>query len=129
MWMYSLTWTVRKVRPSRNVATMPAFRPNRLPRLIDVSAQWMVSDEESRMAVLTPATASGNFVPGAGHGLWLTIRMKKYAVKNAPKIITSDMMNSSIPSVGASTREDRFAGGGPGCSAWAIEAGSMANPR
>ncbi len=48
-------------------------------------------------------------VPCAGHGLWLTIRMKKYAVKKAPKIITSDMMKSSIPSVGACTREDWWA--------------------
>ena len=31
--------------------------------------------------------------------------MKKYAVKNAPKIITSEMMKSIIPSVGALTRE------------------------
>jgi hypothetical protein len=34
------------------------------------------------------------------------------------------MMKSSIPSVGAWTREERCAGGGPWCS-WAIEAASM----
>ena len=67
----------------------------------------------------------GELVPAAGHGLWLTIRMKKYAVKNAPKIITSDMMKSSMPSVGAWTREERCAGGGPWCSSWAIEAASI----
>jgi hypothetical protein len=39
--------------------------------------------------------------------------MKKYAVKNAPKIITSEMMKSSIPRVGAWTREERCASGGP----------------
>jgi hypothetical protein len=39
--------------------------------------------------------------------------MKKYAVKKAPKIITSEMMKSSIPRTGASTREERWAGGGP----------------
>ena len=75
-----------------------------------------------------PATASGSSVPWAGHGLWVTIRMKKYAVKKAPKIITSEMMKSSIPSVGASTREERCAGGGPWCSAWAIDAASIASP-
>ena len=52
--------------------------------------------------------------------------MKKYAVKKAPKIIISEMMNSSIPSVGASTREERCAAGGPWCSAWATDAASKA---
>jgi hypothetical protein len=43
--------------------------------------------------------------------------MKKYAVKKAPKTITSEMMKSNIPSSRESTRELRFAGGGPcGCS-------------
>ena len=55
--------------------------------------------------------------------------MKKYAVKNAPKIITSEMMKSSIPSVAGSTREERWAGGGPWCSAWAIEAASIGSPK
>ena len=124
MWTYSLICTVRNVRPSRNVDSIPACRPKRLPFLTDVSAQWIVSDDDSRIAVLIPATASGSSLPWAGQGLWLTIRMKKYAVKKAPKIITSDMMKSSIPSVGASTREERCAGGGPWCSAWAIDAAS-----
>src|ERR1035438_6178709 len=35
------------------------------------------------------------------------------------------MMNSSIPSVGACTREERWAGGGPWCSTWAIDAASI----
>src|SRR5436305_2651619 len=126
MWMYSLICTVRNVRPSRKVATMPAFRPKRLPFLIDVSAQWIVSEEESRIAVFTPATSSGSLVPCAGQGSCVTTRMKKYAVKNAPKIITSDMMKSSIPSVGASTREERCAGGGPWCS-WVTAAASTAS--
>src|SRR5664279_6594473 len=107
---------------------MPALMPKRLPRLIEVSAQWSVSDEDSRIAVLTPATDSGSSVPAVGHGLWLTTPMKKYAVKNAPKIITSETMNSSIPSVGAWTREDWCACGGPWwdpVSAWAIEAASI----
>ena len=34
-------------------------------------------------------------------------------MKKAPKTITSLMMNSSIPSSWGSTRELRFAGGGP----------------
>src|SRR2546421_12579007 len=123
--MYSLPWMNRKVRPRQKVDTMPAFKPKRLPFRTDTSAQCSVSDEESRISVLTPATASGTVVPGAGQGSWVTIRMKKYAVKKAPKIITSDMMKRNIPSVGASTREDRCAGGGPWCSVWAIEAASM----
>jgi hypothetical protein len=39
-------------------------------------------------------------------------------VKNAPKSIVSDAMKRSIPRVAGSTRELRFAGGGPWC-AWA----------
>jgi hypothetical protein len=45
-----------------------------------------------------------------------TTRIKKYAVKNAPKSIASDAMNKNIPSTGGSKRELRFAGGGPWCS-------------
>ena len=41
-------------------------------------------------------------------------------MKKAPKTITSEMMNSSIPSSWGSTRELRFAGGGPWWwSSWA----------
>ena len=58
-----------------------------------------------------------------------TTRMKKYAVKNAPKIITSEMMKSIIPSVGALTRELWCAGGGPWGSACAIDAASNLAPR
>jgi hypothetical protein len=75
--MYSLICTQRKVRPSRNVDNIPALSPKRLPFLTETRAQWIVSEDESRIAVLTPATASGSLVPGAGHGLWLTTRMKK----------------------------------------------------
>ena len=60
-----------------NVEAMPARSPNRLPFFTEVSAQWSVSEDDSRISVLTPATASGTAVPSAGHGLWLTIRMKK----------------------------------------------------
>ena len=42
--------------------------------------------------------------------------MKKYAVKKAPKIMISEMMKSSIPSVGGSTREEWLASIGPWCS-------------
>ena len=42
---------------------MPAFRPKRLPFLIDVSAQCIVTEDESRIAVLTPATATGSLWP------------------------------------------------------------------
>ena len=50
------------------VVRMPAFRPKRFPRLIAVSAQWTVNEEDTRIAVLTPATATGSLVPGSGHG-------------------------------------------------------------
>src|SRR5947209_8104936 len=123
--MYSLIWMNRKASPRQKVATIPALRPKRFPFRTDTSAQCKVRDEDSRIAVFTPATASGTDVPGAGHGSGFTTRMKKYAVKNAPKIMISDMMKRSIPSVGASTREERCAGGGPWCSAWAIDAASM----
>jgi len=53
---------------------MPAFRPKRLPFLIDVSAQWIVSEDESRIAVLNPATTFGSSVPWAGHGSLLYSR-------------------------------------------------------
>ena len=95
--MYSLIWTNRNVRPSANVDTIPAFSPNRLPFRTDMSAQCSVSDEDRRMAVFMPATASGTAVPGAGHGSGFTMRMKKYAVKNAPKIMISEMMKSAHP--------------------------------
>ena len=57
---------------------MPAFRPARLPFLIDVCAQCIVSDELSRIAVLTPATATGSSKSSNGnHGSPFTTRMKK----------------------------------------------------
>ena len=77
MWTYSLIWMKRNVKPSRNVDRMPAFRPKRLPFLIEVCAQCMVSDEDSRIAVLTPAMATGSSVPEAGHSSPCTTRMKK----------------------------------------------------
>ena len=46
---------------------MPAFSPQRLPFLIDVCAQCIVSDEESRIAVLTPAIATGSSCPRPDH--------------------------------------------------------------
>src|SRR5437660_588444 len=66
MLAYSLICTNRNVDPSRNVDRMPAFRPKWLPFLIDVCAQCMVKDDDHRIAVLTPATATGSVVPGAG---------------------------------------------------------------
>src|ERR1019366_4715690 len=103
----------RKVAPSRKVLRIPARSPKRLPRLIDVSAQCSVNDEEIRIAVLKPATPTGIVVPGAGQGSPWATRMKKYAVKKAPKIMISEMMKISIPSVGASTIEERLASIGP----------------
>src|SRR5438105_3675497 len=128
MFAYSLICTNRNVNPSRKVVRMPAFSPKRLPFLIDVWAQCIVNEEDHSTAVFTPATSTGSVVPGAGHGSPWATRMKKYAVKKAPKIITSEMMKSSIPSSWGSTRELRLAGGGPwaSCSpaAWATPAAS-----
>jgi hypothetical protein len=45
----------------------------------------------------------------------LTTRTKKYAVKKAPKSIASEAMKRNIPSVAGSSRELRFAAGGPWC--------------
>ena len=43
----------------RNVSTSPACSPARLPRLIDCSAQCIVKLDVTRIAVLTPATNTG----------------------------------------------------------------------
>ena len=56
---------------------MPARKPKRLSFLIDVSAQCSVTDDDSRIAVLTPATSLGSSVPAAGHSSPFTTRMKK----------------------------------------------------
>src|SRR5205814_3408156 len=102
--------------------------------LIGSWAQCVVNDDDHRIAVLTPATATGSSMPGAGHGSPAATRMKKYAVKKAPKTITSEMMKSSIHSSWGSTRELRLAGGGPWwtCSApvvWAVLAASIVPPQ
>ena len=56
--------------------------------------------EETRIAVLTPATATGSSKPSGGQLPSLaTTRRKKYEAKKAPNSITSETMNSSTPSV------------------------------
>ncbi len=50
---------------------MPAFRPKRLPFLIDVCAQWIVNEEETRIAVFMPATPTGQARPGRRPGVAL----------------------------------------------------------
>jgi hypothetical protein len=67
----------------------------------------------TRIRVFTPATKRGSSKPSGGHGYPLTTRTKKYAVKNEPKSMTSDAMNSSIPRVVELTRELWCATGGP----------------
>ena len=59
------------------MVSIPAFSPKRLPFLIDVWAQWIVNEEDTRIAVLTPATSTGSVVPCAGQGSPLAMRMKK----------------------------------------------------
>src|SRR6266536_1280022 len=91
MWMYSSNWMNRKVKPSSQVAARQRMIPRRLPRRIDSSAQWTVKLDETRIAVLTPATPTGRLRPAGGQGPELaTTRTKKYEAKNAPKSITSE---------------------------------------
>ena len=105
--------------------TRPALRPFRSPRLIACVAQWIVKLDVTRIAVFTDATKTGNSNGGGGHvagASGLTTRTKKYAVKKAPNSIASEAMKRNIPSVAGSSRELRFAGGGPWCSCPAASA-------
>jgi len=72
-----LICTNRKVAPRSVVSRMPALKPFRSSFLIETRAQCRVSEELSRMAVLTPAMATGSSVPAAGHSAPCTTRMKK----------------------------------------------------
>ena len=56
---------------------MPARSPKRLPFLIEVWAQCMVSDEDRSTAVLIATGPVGISMPGAGQGSPCTTRMKK----------------------------------------------------
>src|SRR3989337_3594024 len=125
---------MRNARPMTNVNTIPARKPARWPRLIDCNAQCIVKLEVTRIAVLTPATKTGNSycpavqTPPAGGSLQggqnchasgrmvdasgLTTRMKKYAAKNDPKSMISEPMKRQIPRVRASTAELSLASGG-----------------
>ena len=134
---YSTICVSRNALPSRIVSTSPALSPFRSPRLIDCVAQWIVKLDVTRIAVFTVATKTGNSYGGGGHSAGasgLTTRTKKYAVKNAPKSIASEAMKRNIPSVVGSSRELRFAGGGPwwpwsSCS-WSVSACAlMCRPR
>jgi hypothetical protein len=102
---YSRNCVSRNTSPSAIVRTSPACRPARLSFLIDWSAQWIVNDDVTRIAVFTPATKTGRWNGGSGHGEPATTRTKKYAVKNEPKTMTSDAMKRNIPSTRGSTRE------------------------
>jgi hypothetical protein len=75
--MYSFIWMNRKVAPSRNVVTSPIWRPRRLPARIDSRAQCIVKLELTRIAVFTPATATGSSNSGGGHGPSLTTTRRK----------------------------------------------------
>jgi hypothetical protein len=73
----------------------------------------MVKLEVTRITVFTPATKTGRWKGGVGHAVPAETRTKKYAVKKAPKSITSEAMKRKMPRIGASTRELRCAIGGP----------------
>src|SRR3954452_2307119 len=111
-WKYSLIWTVRNVSPRRKVVSRPTFIARLLLFLIPSSAQCIVNDDETRMHVLMPATRTGISCPGDGQSAAFTTRMKKYAVKNAPKSITSLMMKRYMPSVWGSTADEKCGAGG-----------------
>src|SRR4051794_4779288 len=96
---------MRNERPMRNVSVRPARIPQTLPFLIDVVAQCSVALEVMRIDVLIAATKTGRWYGGVGHGVPLTTRTKKYAVKNAPKSMISDAMKRYIPSVSGLIRE------------------------
>ncbi len=75
----------------------------------------MVKLDVSSTAVLMPATKTGRWYGGSGHGSasGFTTRMKKYIVKNEPNSIASEAMKRNIPSTVELTRELWFAIGGP----------------
>ncbi len=79
------------------------------------SAQWIVNEEEIRIAVLMPATRTGSSNGSGGQAppSLATARMKKYDAKKAPNSITSEMMKSRMPSVWRSIFEEALASGGP----------------
>ena len=54
--------------------------------------------DDTRIAVFMLATRTGNSNGSGGHGSFCTTRMKKYAVKNDPNSIASEMMKSRTPS-------------------------------
>src|SRR4029453_19572071 len=92
-WRYSTNWVRRKARPIMKVSVIPARNAGRLPRLIDCKAQCIVKLEVTRIAVLTPATKTGNSYGAGGQGLGasgLTTRTKKETGKNEPKTVVSD---------------------------------------
>ena len=65
----------------------------------------IVALEVMRIDVLIAATKTGRWYGGVGHGTPLTMRTKKYAVKNEPKSMISDAMKRYIPSVSGLIRE------------------------
>jgi hypothetical protein len=74
--------------------------PDRLQRVVDREAG------ETRIAVLTPATATGSSKGSGGQaGGSTTTRRKKYDAKKAPKSMISETMKSRMPRVWRSIRE------------------------
>jgi hypothetical protein len=61
--------------------------------------------EVTRMHVLISATKTGMWNGGVGHGVPLTIRTKKYAVKNEPNSMISEAMKRNMPSTPGVIRE------------------------
>src|SRR5262245_53615272 len=96
---------MRNERPMRNVRARPARIPQTFPFLIATVAQCIVALEVLRNAVLIAAPNTRSSYGSVGHGVPLTTRTKKYAVKNEPKSMISDAMKRYIPSVSGFIRE------------------------
>ncbi len=80
MCTYSLIWMQRNVSPSSSVVSMPIRSAARFSLRAPSSAQCIVKLELIRIAVFTPATATGSSWPSIGNQLGsdsATTRMKK----------------------------------------------------
>ena len=111
----------RRAEQERRQDARPC-RPKRLPCLADSSAQCIVSDEESRIAVLTPAIAFGSSVPCAGHGVALHDPDEEVGREEGPEDHhLGDDEKQHPEQLRARPARSGCAGGGPWCSssAWA----------
>ena len=128
MFAYSLIWMNRNVQPSRKVVSMPAFRPKRLPFLIDVCAQCIVIEEDTRIAVLTPATSTGRRRAGRRPRIALSDADEEVGGEEGAEDHHLGDDEKQHPSSCGSTRELTLAAGGPwwSWSPWAAVCAMLA---